>query len=207
MADADKSHVAISGTRTDNRGVRTRANALLALAVSGALVASASGGHLKPAALYRALLVSPLPASSLPAGFAPPVSAQKVADSPNSRAHRAVGVVQVFLNGGSYRGVAYSAGGYYDVFPTSKDALADYRAERGAARVEPLKSLPGPARSVISSLPNGGMRYLGVELVHQNVRVFAYVANRGENPLPEDALALATSLDRAMLKHLEKVSG
>jgi hypothetical protein len=93
------------------------------------------------------------------------------------------------------------------VFPNRQDALADFQAETGAARVVSLGSFPRPARSVSGSLPNGGIRYLGVEFVDRNVRVFSYVTNRGENPLPRNALALARSLARVMLKHLEHVRG
>jgi hypothetical protein len=180
---------------------------LAATGVSVGLVASGSAGQRTPVELYQALLVAPIPASSLPPGFAPPVGPQEVAASPEAKAHHGVGAVQVFLNGGAYRGVAYAAGAYYDVFPNRQDALADYRGEHGATRTASLRSLPGPARSVLGSLPNGGIRYLGVEFVDGSVRVMAYVTNRGENPLPRNALALALSLGEVMQKHLEHVRG
>jgi len=191
----------------DNRVVRRCANFLVAIGASVVFVVSGSAGHMTPVALYRGLLVAPIAASSLPAGFSPPVGSQKVAASPDSKAHHALGAVQIFLNGGAYRGVSYAAGAFYGVFPNRQDALADYRGERGAARTVSLRSLPSPARSVTGSLPNGGIRYLGVEFVDGNVRVFAYVTNRGENPLPRNALALAFSLGKVMQKHLEHVRG
>jgi hypothetical protein len=179
---------------------------LLAVIMTGTVfVASGSGGHATPSALYQALITAAIPASSLPPGFSPPVGAQRSAASPSSKAHHVVGVVQVFLNGGAYRGVPYAAGAYYEVFRSRQDALADYKAEPGTARAVALKSFPSPARSVNTSLPNGGIRYLGVEFVDRNVRVFSYVTNRGESPLPQNALALALSLGKVMLKHLEQV--
>jgi hypothetical protein len=188
----------------DNRAVRW-VNLLAATGAGAAVVASGSPGQITPAALYRDLIVTPIPASSLPPGFSPPVGPLKVAASPYSKTHHTIGAVQVFLNGGAYRGVAYSAGAYYDVFPTRQDALADYRGEHGAVRTGSLRSLPSPARSVRGSLPNGGVRFLGVEFVDGSVRVIAYVTNRGENPLPRNALALAFSLGKVMQKHLEHV--
>jgi hypothetical protein len=164
-----------------------------------------SAGQQTPAALYRALLAAPIPAASLPAGFAAPVSAQPVAPSPDSKAHHAVGVVQVFLTGGTSHGVPYDAGAYYDVFPGRADALADYRAEPATGAGGAPASLPGPARTENASLPNGGTRYAGVEYVDRNVRVFAYVSSRGEGPLPRDARARALALGLFTLKHLEHV--
>ena len=193
--------------RADNRAVRRLACFSAAVLAGGVLVASGAGGPTTPIALYRALITAPIPPSSFPSGFSPPVGAQKIAASPDSTGHHVVGVVQIFLNGGAYRGVAYAAGAYFDVFPNRQDALADYRAEPGASRAVSLTSFPSPARSVTSSLPNGGIRYLGVEFVDRNVKVFSYVTNRGENPLPRNALALAVSLGKAMLKHIEHVRG
>jgi hypothetical protein len=160
-----------------------------------------------PTALYQALLTTPIAGSSLPSGFAPPVGAQKVAASPESKAHHVVGAIKVFLNGGADRGVAYFAGAYYVVFRTRADALAAYRAEHGIGPIGVPKSFPSPARIVRGSLPNGGIRYEGVEYVDQNVRVFEYITNAGENPLPRDALAKALSLGVFTLKHLERVRG
>jgi hypothetical protein len=158
-----------------------------------------------PAALYRALLTTPIAGSSLPSGFAPPVSAQKAPASPESQAHHAVGVIRIFLNGGADRGVPYFAGAYYVVFPSRRDALAEYEAERGNGLVGAAKSFPAPARIVKGSLPNGGIRYEGVEFVDQDVRVFAYVTNSGENPLPRDALEKALRLGAFMRTHLERI--
>jgi hypothetical protein len=112
-------------------------------------------------------------------------------------------VVRIFLNGGADGGVAYQAGAYYDVFPNRQDALADYQAEASAGQTAAPKSFPTPARTVNTSLPNGGIRYVGVEFVDRNVRAFAYVTNTGDNPLPRDALARALSLGTFMLHHLE----
>jgi hypothetical protein len=158
-----------------------------------------------PTALYRALLTTPMTASALPSGFAAPVGAQKVAASPGSKAHHAIGVIRIFLNGGADRGIPYDAGAYYDVFPTNADALADYRAEPGTGQVGTPKSFPAPARIVRTSLPNSGIRYEGVEYVDENVRVFAYVTNTADNPLPRDALAKALSLGAFTRTHLERV--
>jgi len=160
-----------------------------------------------PTALYGALLTTPIAGSSLPPGFAPPVSAQKAAASPGSKAHHAVGAIRIYLNGGVDRGVGYAAGAYYVVFPSHQDALASYRAEHGSGLIGTPKSFPTPARIVKTSLPNGGIRYEGVEYVDRNVRVFAYVTNMGENPLPRNALAKALSLGAFTLRHLERVGG
>jgi hypothetical protein len=54
-------------------------------------------------------------------------------------------------------------------------------------------------------MPNRGIRYEGVEYVDQNVRVFAYVTNTGDNPLPPDALAQAISLGAFTLAHLDAI--
>ncbi len=178
---------------------------LLALSTAVVLVGAAAAGRLTPAALYRALLTRPIPASSLPPGFSPPVGAEKDAASPNSKLHRSVGVVRVFLNGGQDGGVQYDAGAYYVVFPSRQEAIADYRAEPVAGRAGAPKSFPTPARVLRSSLPNGGMRYTGVEYVDGNVRVFAFVLSTGENRLPRDALARALGLGRFALEHLERV--
>src|SRR6516162_3346800 len=102
---------------------------LAALVATVVLVPSGSAARLTPTALYRALLTTPIAGSSLPSGFAPPVGAQKVAASPESRAHNVVGAIKVFLNGGVDRGVPYFAGAYYVVFRSREDALAAYRAE------------------------------------------------------------------------------
>jgi hypothetical protein len=66
-------------------------------------------------------------------------------------------------------------------------------------------SFPTPARILNTSLPNGGTKYISVESVDRNVRVFAYVTARGENPLPRDALPRVLSLGTFTLKHLERV--
>jgi hypothetical protein len=176
------------------------------MAAAAPVPAGSAAGRRPPTALYKALLAAPIPASKLPPGFSPPAGAQRAAASPESIAHHAVGVVQIFLNGGADDGVPYGAGAYYDVFPSRNDALADYRAEPGAGQAGRPRSFPTPARIVNASLPNGGIRYLGVEFVDQNVRVFAYVANTGENPLPRTALTRALSLGRFALTHLEHVS-
>ena len=118
-----------------------------------------------------------------------------------------IGAIKVFLNGGVDRGVPYFAGAYYVVFRSREDALAAYRAEHGIGLIGTARSFPSPARIVKGSLPNGGIRYEGVEYVDQNVRVFAYVTDSGENPLPRDALALARGLGRFTLQHLEGVRG
>jgi hypothetical protein len=178
---------------------------LLVVLASAVFVAIGSAGRLTPSALYRALLAAPVPASSLPSGFAPPAGAEKTAASPDSEAHHAVGVVKIFLNGGADNGVVYFAGAYYVVFPNRQDAVAAYRAEPTAGREATPKSFPAPARIVNTSFPNGGARYVGVEYVDQNVRVFAYVINSGENPLPRDAVALALSLGEFTLTHLARV--
>jgi hypothetical protein len=178
---------------------------LAALVATVVLVPSGSAARLTPTALYRALLTTPIAGSSLPSGFAAPVSSQKAPPSPQSQAHHAVGVIRVFLNGGADRGVPYFAGAYYVVFPSRQEALAEYEAERGNDLVGPAKSFPAPARIVKGSLPNGGIRYEGVEFVDENVRVFAYVTNSGENPLPQDALARALSLGAFMRTHLEGI--
>ena len=177
------------------------------LFATAVFVSSGSAARLTPTALYQALLATPIAGSSLPSGFAPPVGAQKVAASPESRAHNVVGAIKVFLNGGVDRGVAYFAGAYYVVFRSREDALAAYRAEHGIGLIGTARSFPSPARIVKGSLPNGGIRYEGVEYVDQNVRVFAYVTDSGENPLPRDALALARGLGRFTLQHLEGVRG
>jgi hypothetical protein len=187
--------------------VRWCLNLLLAFSATAVFVPAGSAGHVTPTALYRALLATPIPASSLPTGFSPPVGAQKASASHDSKVHHAVGVVQIFLNGGADDGVSYDAGVYYDVFPNRQDAIADYRAEPSAGQAGTPKSFPTPARIVNTALPNGGLRYVGVEYVDRNVSVFAYVANTGENPLPGDALPRALSLGRFTLKHLERVRG
>src|SRR5215831_4041661 len=87
---------------------------------------SVSAARMTPTALYRSLLTTPIAGSSLPSGFAPPVSAQKAPASPESKAHHAVGVIRIFLNGGADRGVQYFAGAYYVVFPSRQDAVAEY---------------------------------------------------------------------------------
>jgi hypothetical protein len=121
--------------------------------------------------------------------------------------HHVVGVVRIFLNGGIDNGVLYFAGAFYDVFPSRRDALAAYRAESSTGQARTPKSFPAPARIVDASLPNGGARYVGVEYVDQNVSVFAYVMNSGENPLPRHAVAKALSLGTFTLTHLERVRG
>jgi hypothetical protein len=176
-----------------------------AVVVSAVFVPSGAAARMTPTALYRALLTTPIAGSSVPAGFAPPVSAQKYAASPDSKAHHAIGVIRIFLNGGADRGVPYFAGAYYAVYPSRRDALASYEAERAASLVGAAKSFPTPARIVKGALPNGGVRYEAVEYVDQNVRVFAYVTNSGENPLPRDALARALSLGAFTRTHLERV--
>jgi hypothetical protein len=118
-----------------------------------------------------------------------------------------VGVVRIFLNGGMDHGVVYFAGAYYNVFPNRQDAMAAYRADPSAGQAGTPKSFPAPARIVNASLPNGGARYVGVEYVDQNVGVFAYVMNSGDNPLPRDAVAKALSLGTFTLMHLERVRG
>jgi hypothetical protein len=116
-------------------------------------------------------------------------------------------VVRIFLNGGMDNGVVYFAGAFYAVFPNRQDALGDYQAEPSAGPAGTPKSFPAPARIVNTSLPNGGTRYVGVEYVDQNVRVFAYVMASGESPLPRDAVAKALSLGTFTLTHLERVRG
>jgi hypothetical protein len=114
-------------------------------------------------------------------------------------------LVKIFLDGGTDRGVPYAAGAYYDVFPSHADAVADYRAEPGTGHSGAPNAFPRPARILKASLPNGGIRYEGVEFVDRNVRVFAYVTNTSFNPLPPDARARAVSLGTFALKHLERV--
>jgi hypothetical protein len=160
-----------------------------------------------PAALYQALLATPIPASSLPAGFAPPVGAQKASASFDSQPHHVVGVVQIFLNGGADAGVGYGAGAYYDVFPNRQDAVADYREEPSAGQAVAPKSFPAPARILNTSMPNGGTKYIALEYVDRNVRVIAYVVARGENPLPRDAQRRVLTLGTFTLRHLERVRG
>jgi hypothetical protein len=197
-----------AGLLADNRVVRRCAILLLALwAATGVFVTSGSGGQVTPTALYRALLATSIPGSSLPAGFSPPVGALKVPSSPDSKLHHVVGVVQIFLNGGADGGVAYGAGAYYKVFPTRQDAVAAYRAEPSAGQAGTPKSFPTPARILNTSLPNGGTKYIAVEYVDRNVSVFVYVTARGANPLPRDALQRVISLATFTLKHLERMSG
>jgi hypothetical protein len=191
----------------DNRVVRRRPNLLLALGATAVLVPTGSAGHATPAALYSALLATPIPGSSLPAGFSPPVGALKAHPSPNSKLHHVVGVVQVFLNGGADGGVGYGAGADYAVFPNRQDAVAAYRAERTAGEAGTPKSFPTPARILKTSWPNGGTKYIAVEYVDRNVRVFAYVLASGANPLPRDALPRVLDLGTFTLKHLERVRG
>ena len=182
-------------------------NLLLALSASAVFVPAASADHVRPTALYRALLVTPIPAASVPSGFSAPVGAQKAAVPPREKVHHALGVVQIFLTGGLDGGVAYGAGAYYNVFPNHQDAVADYRAAPSAGQAGTPRSFPTPGRIVNSSLPNGGTKYIAVEYVDGNVSVFAYLAAVGENPLPRHALPRVLSLGRFTLNHLERARG
>jgi hypothetical protein len=179
----------------------------VAALVASAFVASASASQTTPAALYRALLTTPIPGSSLPSGFSPPASAQRASASLISKRLHIVGVVQIFLNGGQDNGLQYGAAAFYNVFPNHQDALADYRAATHAGQIGTPKSFPTPARILHTGLPNGGARYDAVEYVDRNVVVFAYVNSLGVNPLPRDALAEAISLGTFTLHHLETVRG
>jgi hypothetical protein len=187
--------------------VRRRANLLLALGATAVFAPTGLAGQLTPTALYRALLATPIPGSSLPAGFSPPAGALKAPSLPNSKLHHAVGVVRVFLNGSADGGVGYGAGAYYVVFPNRQDAVAAFRAEPTAGQAGTPTSFPTPARILKTSWPNGGTKYIAVEYVDRNVRVFAYVLASGANPLPRDAQARVLSLGTFTLKHLERVRG
>jgi hypothetical protein len=171
----------------------------LLLAITAAVVCvPAASASSDPAALFKALLSTPIRAASLPAGFDAP-KIIRIPPSDNSKRHHAVGTVDVIFGTGDYATLVY------DVFPTRADAVADYRASKGHpgdTTAAAPSSFPRPSKIVSGSiLLNGRTSGIsGVEFVDGNVIVLAATtspasAHHGDVP---GAIALA----RFALKHL-----
>src|SRR5438067_3360060 len=124
------------------RRVSVVALALVAAIAAPGLAATAARD---PATLVQALVHTAIPASSPPvAGLGAP-KILRIPLSDNSKAHHGVGTVELVFGNGDYATIVY------DVFPTRKDAVADYRAAKGHAgdmsSTAPRKVMPATCRA------------------------------------------------------------
>jgi hypothetical protein len=160
---------------------------------------SASAGR-TPASLAKALLTSSI-TTSLPKGLPKPT--RKVFQlSDHSKLHHAVGgVALVFAN-------AENAEVVYWVFPTRRDALADYQGSKtvsGVTHATAPSSLPKPSQITNGSIVMSGHKagISAVEFVSDNVIVLS-VATSTKSTAHGD-IPLATSLAQFALRHLTAV--
>lgn len=189
---------------------RIRKLLLLAVGVVFAGSAQALADGRSPSSLYRALLTTPIPATSLPRGFS---SARVVSTSTGGKGkqYHVIGALLIFAN--------VANGGaevIYGVFPTRRDALdaaLPFPAlpTKTSSRRPLPNSLPGPGEITIEPVSENLLRkrvttwFTGIEFVDGNVLVSVRVGTASSTATGD--IPSSTRLAQFAHEHLRALRG
>jgi hypothetical protein len=181
---------------------------LTTVVVAASLGSTASASPLTPTALYRALLVAPVPDSQLPSGFSrPSVGSRSLAGS--ATRYHASGEVLIAFRGRDQV--------LFIIFPDRQDAIASYLHVPGSnsqqtGQLAAPGWLPKPSKIlngyILGETTNGKTPRYGITAVGSvdgNVLVVAATVSTS-SPLHGD-VAGAISLARFAIKHLAAIRG
>jgi hypothetical protein len=188
--------------------------ALVTAISSFAAASTAFAGGPTAAAVYRALLTTPIPAAQMPEDFNS-ASVASTALSNNAKRHHAIGEVEFDIDD-DVRLTRDNAFITYAVFPSRADAVNDYQQTQPAGKVTSRLAAPGglprPAQLLNGSVSgiNGQWKTVmngvtGLEFVDENV-VIAVITVSTSNSKRGDVPG-AISLARLALAHLRTLGG